>query len=202
MDEKEFTEFDLCAFKAASEIKEKAWSQAMKTLYSGLCSASFETASISGKRLMTRQFAEIKLALESKMSVNEVVYWETFLFSKVSPNDWLNGSLGIAAEITKTSSSSSRIGDMVPIPCQNGVLKPFLVTSNFWCALCNQQDCTQVCSGCRVYYCSVEHQKAHWPLHKLACLQTKNPIFFNKELYVSELTVLEELYKKEKESSK
>ena len=191
---KNLSEFDLVVIKAANEIKEQNWSQAIKTLYAGLCSSPSPSNPL-GLRLMARQFAEIKLALETKISVNEIVYWETFLFSKVSPNEWLNGSLGLAAVITNVT--HSRIGDMVAIPCQDQVLKPFLVTSNYWCVLCNQQGCSMVCGNCKeVRYCSPEHQKSHWALHVLTCKQTKNPFFSNKDLYIQELSVLEELYKK------
>lgn len=37
------------------------------------------------------------------------------------------------------------------------------------CAICDKH-CSLKCSGCRiVWYCSKEHQKQHWPRHKLDC---------------------------------
>lgn len=178
--------------KALEELKNKDWDEAMKTLYAGLVLDEYDKYLTP---LMARQFAELKFS--NSMSVNEAVYWETFLFSKVSPNDWLNASLGLASEITKCVASP--IGNVVPIVCQDKVLKPFIISSNTWCALCYNPNCTKLCSGCKkVYYCSGEHQKLHWAeTHRLHCNKNSTPIFFDKSLYKTELKVLEELYKKE-----
>ncbi|CAM9967240.1 unnamed protein product, partial [Heterosigma akashiwo] len=38
------------------------------------------------------------------------------------------------------------------------------------CAVCGVGAGLHGCAGCRlVYYCSKEHQKAHWKEHKPAC---------------------------------
>ena len=41
------------------------------------------------------------------------------------------------------------------------------------CAVCDKK-ASQICGGCcDVYYCAKEHQKSHWPAHKLHCTPYK-----------------------------
>lgn len=38
------------------------------------------------------------------------------------------------------------------------------------CPICGKNEELRACSGCGlIYYCSVEHQKSHWKVHKGNC---------------------------------
>lgn len=46
----------------------------------------------------------------------------------------------------------------------------FTPLTDKWCLYCNKKDCKYRCSGCRsVYFCSPEHQKEAWPIHRKHC---------------------------------
>lgn len=188
----EASRIHLLFLKSTNEIDAQDWNNALRSLYTALLEPAIGASSLT--RIIVKQFAEINFALKPDMSINEVVYWETFLFSKVAPKDWLNSSLGLAEKIT--AFPGSPIGNVLPVVCENGVFKPFIITANNWCALCCHQGCTKQCSACRkVYYCSSEHQKLHWTqAHKLDCSAKHNtPIFFDTEVYKKEVTLLEEM---------
>jgi hypothetical protein len=42
------------------------------------------------------------------------------------------------------------------------------------CAVCGMTDGVKACSACGlIYYCSGEHQKEHWKVHKTVCAAYK-----------------------------
>ncbi len=116
-----------------------------------------------------RIFVEITFSLpvghEMRQDHNLV---QMLVFSKVEPDRW-PGTLGIAAEMYQMK--TCRIGNVVT--GDNGI--PLIVAGNDWCEACYAEQTHGYCQRCKeAHYCSPEHQKAHWPMHKFECLRMRN----------------------------
>lgn len=56
---------------------------------------------------------------------------------------------------------------------QENIVNERLQHKRFMCLVCNKPTLNK-CGGCQeVFYCSFEHQKQHWTIHKSACLNSR-----------------------------
>lgn len=50
------------------------------------------------------------------------------------------------------------------------------VDEGYYCAICQSDKNLKTCSRCKmVFYCSPDHQKQHWPSHKIICVERERP---------------------------
>jgi hypothetical protein len=162
-----------------SNIVKKDWHAALACLTAILTAApnTFKKEEAHMVKRAARLFAEINGALnnedETKQSPGAV---QLLVLANVRANEWL-GTQGVAAMML--GKEVSPIGDIQVNP-ENGT--PFLIQADNYCIACYKANCTGRCSSCKnVYYCSAEHQKSDWHMHKLECMKsrTKGSILWN-----------------------
>jgi hypothetical protein len=124
-----------------------------------------------------RIFTEINGALSNEDEKKQApAAVQLLALSKVKACEWL-GTQGIAA--TMLNKDYSPIGDIEMNP-ESG--NPFLIQADNYCVACYKANCTRMCSGCKnVFYCSAEHQKSDWHMHKVDCAKssTRGTILWN-----------------------
>jgi len=151
-------------------IVAKEWHNALACLITLLVAPAdtFKKEEAHLLRRAARLYAEINGALsntdEKKQAPSAV---QLIVLSKVKANEWL-GTQGVAASML--NKDYSPIGDIEMNP-ENTM--PFLIQADNYCVACYRANCTRMCSGCKnVFYCSPEHQKEDWRMHKMDCAKS------------------------------